>query len=148
MLYSKMINKALIMSFNAHKDQVDKSGIPYVYHPFHVAEQMDDEDSVIVALLHDVVEDSNVTEEDLRDAGFKDEIIEAIILLTHKKNVPYLEYVEHLKHNKLARKIKKADLMHNSDMSRNEVVDKKTAKRMRKYKKALKILDEAEANEC
>lgn len=148
MLYSKMINKALIISFNAHKDQVDKSGIPYVYHPFHIAEQMDDEDSVIVALLHDVVEDSNVTEEDLRNAGFKDGIIEAIMLLTHKKNVPYLEYIEQLKDNKLARKIKKADLFHNSDMSRNEVVDKKTAKRMRKYKKALKILEKAEANEC
>ena len=66
MIYTKETKKALKLCFEVHKEQIDKSGLPYVFHPFHLAEQMNDENSVIVALLHDVVEDSEKTFEDFK----------------------------------------------------------------------------------
>ena len=143
-----MINKALRISFDAHKNQVDKSDIPYVYHPFHLAEQMDDEKSVIVALLHDVVEDSDYTIEDLKDVGFDKDILDAISLLTHKRYVPYMEYIKKIKPNPLAKKVKIADLKHNSDISRNEIIDIKSQKRFKKYREALAILEEEDKKPC
>ena len=88
MIYTTMTKKALKICFNAHKEQVDKTGLPYVFHPFHLAEQMDDEDSVCLALLHDVVEDTNVSFEDLINEGFNENIINALKLLTHKDDTP------------------------------------------------------------
>ena len=96
MIYTALTKKALRISFNAHHTQVDKSGMPYVYHPFHVAEQMDDEYSTCVALLHDVAEDSDMTLSDLRAEGFPDEVIDALALLTHDKSVPYMDYIKRL----------------------------------------------------
>lgn len=93
MIYTLKTKQALKLCFDAHKNQTDKSGLPYVFHPFHVAEQMSDEDTTIVALLHDVVEDTDYTLYDLRSMGFNDSIIAALSLMTHVKSVPYLEYV-------------------------------------------------------
>ena len=70
MIYTNLTKKALKLSFDVHKEQVDKSGLPYVFHPFHLAEQMETEDTTIVALLHDVVEDSDLTLDDLRQERF------------------------------------------------------------------------------
>ena len=128
------------ISFNAHKNQVDKSGMSYVYHPFHLAEQMDDEYSTCVALLHDVVEDTGITIEDLEFEGFPSEVINAIELMTHDDSVPYLDYVKIIKTNPIACKVKLADLKHNSDLSRLDVVDSKMLERLEKYKKAINIL--------
>ena len=89
MIYTPKIKKAMIIAYNAHNGQVDKSGIPYIYHPIHLAEQMNTETECIVALLHDVVEDTNVTFDEL-EKEFSPEIIEALKLLTHDKNVDYL----------------------------------------------------------
>ena len=97
MLYTPLTKKALNISFIAHKNQVDKSGMPYVYHPFHLAEQMDDELSTCVALLHDVVEDTDLTLDELRRDGFPDEVIEALSLMTHSDDVPYLDYIGAMK---------------------------------------------------
>lgn len=83
MCFTDLTKKALIISFNAHKEQVDKSGMPYVYHPYRIAEQMEDEYSTCVALLHDVVEDTDITLDDLKNKGFPQEVIEAIALMTH-----------------------------------------------------------------
>ncbi len=77
MIYTEMTKKAMKIAFIAHHEQFDKSGIPYIFHPYHLAEQMDDETGVIVALLHDVVEDTNWTLDELADEGFSDEVIEA-----------------------------------------------------------------------
>ena len=93
MIYTPLTKKALKISFKAHKDQVDKSGLPYVYHPFHLAEQMNDENSTCVALLHDVVEDTDISLDDLASDGFPAEVIEALTLMTHNDNVPYMDYV-------------------------------------------------------
>ena len=97
MLYTEFTKKALQISFNAHKEQMDKSDMPYVYHPFHIAEQMDDEYSICVALLHDVVEDTDITLDDLKSKGFPDEVIKALALMTHKDNDDYFDYIRALK---------------------------------------------------
>ena len=123
MIYTEKTKQALKLCFDAHKDQVDKSGMPYVFHPFHVAEQMTDEETTIVALLHDVVEDTDYTIDDLRGMGFGDAVIDALALMTHDSSVPYLEYVARLKDNPIARAVKLADRRHNSDTTRLDHVD-------------------------
>ena len=137
MLYTDLTKKALKISFDAHKNQIDKSGIPYVYHPFHLAEQMDDELSTCVALLHDVAEDSDITLDDLKAEGFPSEVTEALMLLTHDDAVPYMDYIRKVKTNPIAKKVKLADLEHNSDLSRLDYVDDKAAERANKYKLAM-----------
>lgn len=127
--------------FEAHRDQLDKTGIPYVFHPIHLAEQMDDEASVCVALLHDVVEDSSMTFDALSEEGFGEEIISALRLLTHDKSVPYMDYVADIKKNPLAKKVKLADLSHNSDLTRLDTVGEKDIARVDKYKAARAFLE-------
>ncbi len=140
MIYSSSTKKALKLSFEAHKEQTDKSGMPYVYHPFHIAEQMDTEETVIVALLHDVVEDTDYTLQDIADMGFSQAVIDALSLMTHDKTVPYLDYVAKIKENPIATTVKLADLRHNSDVSRLDIVDDKAIQRIQKYEKAMALL--------
>lgn len=140
MIYTSMTKKAIRICFDSHVNQIDKSGLPYVFHPFHLAEQMDDEDSVCVALLHDVVEDTDVTFEDLEKEGFNENIINALRLLTHDLNVPYMDYVMKIKTNPLAKKVKLADLTHNSDLTRLDEVNDYIIERVEKYKKAIELL--------
>lgn len=144
MIYTEMTKKALSLSFEAHKDQKDKSGMPYIFHPFHLAEQMKDEAATIVALLHDVVEDSDYTFEDLKREGFGPQILEALELLTHDPKVPYKDYVAKIKGNELAKAVKLADLAHNSDLSRMapEEIDEKVLARRKKYQEATAFLME------
>ena len=88
MIYTRKTKQAMIIAYQAHAGQIDKTGIPYIFHPLHLAEQCEDEDTTIVALLHDVVEDNeNYTFETLKEYGFDDKIIEALKLLTHQKNI-------------------------------------------------------------
>ena len=142
MIYTDKTKKAMKLCYEAHKDQVDKSGLPYVFHPAHVAEQMTDEATTIVALLHDVVEDTDYTLEDLAAEGFGKDILEAVALMTHEDDVPYLDYVAKLKDNPIARAVKLADLAHNSDLSRIGEVDEETKQRLEKYKKAMALLND------
>ncbi|MBO4220475.1 MAG: hypothetical protein J5933_06090 [Clostridia bacterium] len=141
MIYTELTKKALKLSFEAHREQTDKSGMPYVYHPFHVAEQMDTEVKTAVALLHDVVEDTDYSLDDIRSLGFPDEVTEALELLTHDDSVPYMEYVGSVSKNPVARAVKLADLRHNSDLSRFDDVDAGAVARVRKYAMAIRILD-------
>lgn len=144
MLYTALTKEALKISFDAHKNQVDKSGMPYVYHPFHLAEQMNDELSTCVALLHDVVEDSDITLDDLKEDGFPPKVTDALALMTHDDSVDYLDYIRAMKDNAIARKVKLADLAHNSDLSRLDKVDYKVLERVKKYRQATLILEKAE----
>ncbi len=141
MIYNDDTKKALKLMFEAHKEQTDKSGIPYVFHPFHLAEQMKDADSTVVALLHDVVEDTDYTIDDLEELGFSKTAIEALTLLTHDEEIPYMEYVSAIKGNEIARAVKLADLEHNSDLTRLDTVDEKALERREKYLKAKEILE-------
>ncbi|MBQ8497526.1 MAG: HD domain-containing protein [Clostridia bacterium] len=144
MIYTDKTRKALSICYDAHKGAVDKSGVPYVFHPFHLAEQMKDEVMTIVALLHDVIEDTDYTEEMLREAGFGEKVLEALRLLTRSEDVvteaDYMAYVAKIRENPVARAVKIADLEHNSDLSRFSVVTQKEIKRAAKYQKALMLL--------
>lgn len=142
MIYTEMTKKALKLCFEAHKEQVDKSGLPYVFHPFHLAEQMETEETTVVALLHDIVEDTAYTIEDLRDMGFSEAVTAAIALMTHADGVDYMAYVRRIKDNPIAKAVKLADLRHNSDLSRLDTVDEKALARREKYQTAIKLLEE------
>ena len=139
MIYTKNTRKAIIIAYNAHINQKDRSGLPYILHPIHLAEQMDTEEECIVALLHDVVEDTEVTFKEL-EKDFSKTIIDALKLLTHDKETDYFEYIEKIKSNPLAKKVKLADLKHNSDETRLENITEKDITRNKKYVKAIKIL--------
>ncbi len=142
MIYTENTKKALKLCFESHKNQVDKSGMPYVFHPFHLAEQMKDEPATVVALLHDVVEDTDCTLDDLRKMGFSEDIIGAIALMTHDEAVPYMDYVAQIKQNPIAKAVKLADLRHNSDLTRLGTVDEKALERTEKYRRAIALLEE------
>ena len=142
MIYTPKTKKALKLCFDAHKNQTDKSGMPYVFHPFHLAEQMQTEETTVVALLHDLVEDTNYTIKDLTSMGFDKNITDAIALMTHADDVEYMDYVREIKNNPIAKAVKLADLKHNSDLTRLDVVDEKALSRREKYLKAIAILEE------
>ena len=117
MIYTELTMKAMVLAYNAHHGQFDKGGVPYIFHPIHLAEQMDDEISTCVALLHDTVEDTDVTLEELAER-FPREIVEAVDLLTHRDGVDYFDYIRAIKANPIAVKVKLADLAHNGDPKR------------------------------
>ena len=140
MLYTPATKKALCLCFEAHKDQTDKSGLPYVFHPFHLAEQMETEETTVVALLHDVVEDTPYTLADLAAMGFGKAILDALALLTHDDATDYMDYIRAIKANPIARDVKLAELKHNSDLSRLDAVNEKALARKAKYEQALALL--------
>ena len=142
MIYTEMTKKALRITFDAHKEQVDKAGLPYIFQPFHLAEQMDDEVSTCVALLHDVVEDTDITFENLLQYGISQEVIDILKLLTHDTDIPYINYVQKIKDsdNLPAIAVKLADLRHNADLTRLSEIDDKALARVDKYKSAIAIL--------
>ena len=143
MLYTALTRKAMIFAYKAHEGQLDRGGVPYVFHPYHLAEQMDSEYEICTALLHDVVEDTEYTIEDLKTEGFPQEVTDAVSLLTREPDTDYLEYVKRLKPNVIARRVKLADLEHNSDASRAVGEDPKILEiRMEKYRLAREILTE------
>ena len=149
MIDTELTIRAMRIAYKAHEGQVDKIGVPYIYHPVHLAEQMTTEDTCVVALLHDVVEDSECSLDDLRAQGFTNAQIEAVGLLTHEiregldyegREQEYLDYVRRLKSNTLARTVKLADLTHNMDPNRIKNPTEWDKKRIEKYKKAYEIL--------
>ena len=144
MIYTNMTKKALRIAFDAHKEQVDKTGLPYIFHPFHLAEQMRNEISVCAALLHDVVEDTSMTFEDLAAQGISNEVIDILRLLTHDDATPYMDYIHAIKDsdNKDAVAVKLADLRHNSDSSRLDEVDEQMITLFEKYQTAIKALEQ------
>ena len=140
MIYTELTKKALVLCFEAHKNQVDKSGMPYVFHPFHVADRMPDETTTIVALLHDVVEDTPYSLEDIQILGFPKVVTDTLALMTHDKSVPYLDYIKALADNPVARLVKMADLDHNMDLTRLNTVDEEAQERIKKYRTAKSLL--------
>ena len=140
MVYTPLTKRAILFAFDAHRGQYDKSGLPYITHPLHVAESMESEDECVVALLHDVLEDTDITIEDLTRIGISDRQIAALKLLCHDDSVPYLEYVQAIRVDPIARTVKLADLYHNSDLTRLNVITTQDIERVEKYKQAIEIL--------
>ena len=118
MIYTEMTVRAMKMAYDAHLGQLDYNGVPYIFHPYHIAEQMDDEISCTAALLHDVIEDTNLTLTDL-EGIFPAQVIEIVRLLTHDENTDYFDYIRKIKTNPIAKKVKLEDLPHNSDEIRS-----------------------------
>jgi len=126
----------------AHLDQVDKSGEPYIGHPQRVAARVQGDVPKAVAWLHDVLEDTDLTESDLRDSvGFPDHIVDAVVALTHLPNEPNLVYWHRVRVNQIARVVKRADIADNTDPQRMALLDEPTRNRLsRKYALALAVL--------
>lgn len=145
MIYTQMTNKAMKIAYDAHHGTRDANGVPYIFHPYHLAEQMPDEISTCTALLHDVIEDTDLTLHDLQ-RDFPEEVVEAVRLLTHEQGIDYYDYVRALKSNPTARLVKLADLQHNSDESRmagNTTISEQQRQHWReKYAKAKEILQD------
>lgn len=144
MIYTELTVKAMQIAYEAHNGQYDVNGVPYIFHPYHLAEQMNDEITVCIALLHDVVEDTYVTFEQL-EQHFPDEVISVLKLLTHDKKISYNDYIENIAKDPVARIIKIADIEHNSDISRiidqNSVSPQKIEYWKNKYSNAKRILE-------
>ena len=142
MLYTPLTNKALQTAYHAHCGQTDRGGVPYIFHPYHLAEQMETEEEICTALLHDVVEDTSVTLQDLAK-DFSPRILAAVALLTHRAGTDYFDYVRAIKADPLAKKVKLADLAHNSDETRiahSSIPPHKREQLRQKYSRARAIL--------
>ena len=141
MIYTEMTNKAMKLAYTAHLNQYDLSGIPYIFHSYHIAEQMKDEISVCVALLHDVIEDTYIEIKNIENI-FPKEVIENLKLLTLTKDIEYFEYINQIKTNPIAKAVKLADIEHNLDQSRinNKISENKLIRMKNKYEKAKRIL--------
>ena len=145
----EIITKAFNFAKQAHKGVRRRSGEPYIMHPLAVAQIVCQEiglgsTSICSALLHDVVEDTAVTMEELA-TEFPPEVIDVLKLLTHREGVPYFDYVRNIKANPIAVKVKLADLAHNGDQSRcvgSDVSAQRMAARKEKYARAKAILTE------
>lgn len=118
MIYTEMTIKAMKVAYEAHLGQLDYNDVPYIFHPYHLAEQMDDEISCTVALLHDVIEDTDLTFADLEQI-FPAQVVEIVRLLTHDENIDYFDYIREIKTNPIATKVKLEDLKHNSNEARS-----------------------------
>lgn len=137
------LQKALNIAIKAHKGQLDKAGIDYINHPVYIALQMITAQEKMVALLHDVLEDSNLyTYEDLCNIfGYEESVAESVLVLTRQKSETYFEYIQRIKiYGGIPVKVKIVDLKHNLNLSRLSEVTDKDLSRMKRYEKALKIL--------
>ena len=145
MVYTPLTIKAMKLAYAAHHGQTDKSGVPYIFHPYHVAEQMTDEFTTCAALLHDVVEDTGLTFKELEEQ-FPKEVLDALRLLTHERETDYFEYVRAIKENPIAKAVKLADIAHNSDETRlagcKDATEEQIIRWREKYAKAKRILGE------
>lgn len=149
MIYTELTNKAMKLAYNAHKDQYDTGGLPYIFHSYHLAEQMNTEMRVCIALLHDVVEDTDIAMEQLK-GEFPTEVTDALELLTHDQSVEYYDYVKGICSNLDASFVKLADIIHNMTESRLAGTDIGTEEKdwwFKKYAKALYLIaDSVEKN--
>ena len=134
------LDKAIEIATKAHAGQKDKAGQAYILHPLRVMLRVKGEVEKIVAVMHDVIEDSDFSLQDLKNQGFSDEIIEAIDCLTKRDSEDYKGLILRVSMNRLARRVKIEDIKDNLDLDRLEEVTNKDLKRIKKYHSALKLL--------
>ena len=143
MIWTELTKTAYDITCKTHRGQSDRGGNPYIIHPCTLAAQMPDEETTTIALLHDILEDSDITPENLAEYGIPDHIIKTVILLSrnHWPNLSYMEYIQNLQQSQTAITVKTADLLHNLDLSRlNHEPTKQDQSLHRRYQKALAIL--------
>lgn len=137
---SDLLEKAIALAVTAHAGQRDKADSPYILHPLHLMLQMESDEERITAVLHDIVEDTTVTFDELAELGLPDSVLTALRLLTHETAVSYDDYIVAIKPNDLARRVKLADLSHNMDIRRLETPTDKDWERLTKYRRAWDML--------
>jgi hypothetical protein len=137
------LEDALQLALRAHAGQKDKYGQPYILHPLRVMARMETEAEQIVALLHDVVEDSEITLDDLRKEGYSKTIVEAVDALSKREGEEYFAFVQRAIANPLARRVKQGDLEDNMDIRRMPEINEEAHKRLQKYRKAWAMVTEA-----
>jgi (p)ppGpp synthase/HD superfamily hydrolase len=140
--YNELYDKALQIAVRAHKGQKDKAGHDYILHPIRVSERCDDPRAKIVALLHDTIEDTDVTADYLREEGFTEEIVEAVLAVTRREGEEYNDYVRRAAQNELGRMVKRADLEDNMDIRRLPELTDRDVERLRKYLRAWQYIVE------
>ena len=134
------LERAIEIAVEAHKGQKDKAGNPYILHPLRLMFQMKTDNERMAAVLHDVVEDSDWTLDDLRKENFDNEVIDAVNLLTRDDNDSYEEFVQKAASNPISKAVKSADITDNLDLSRISKMTEKDVDRVKKYQRVLKIL--------
>ena len=138
--YNELYDKALQITIRAHKGQKDKAGHDYILHPIRVSERCDDPRAKIVALLHDTIEDTDVTADYLREEGFTEEIVEAVLAVTRREGEEYNDYVRRAAQNELGRMVKRADLEDNMGIRRLPELTDRDVERLRKYLRAWRYI--------
>ena len=138
--YNEQFQIALELAVEKHKNQTDKAGNPYILHPLHVMENVNSKEGKIVAILHDIIEDTDVTEDYLLKIGLSKRIVDAVVALTRSVDIDYQEYIKTLSSNPLAKEVKLADLEHNMDLKRLPTLEEKDLERNRKYQIAYHYL--------
>jgi (p)ppGpp synthase/HD superfamily hydrolase len=137
-----MLNKAIEIATRAHAGQVDKGGEPYILHPLRVMISRKNELERICAVLHDVVEDTDITFDKLRLEGFSEEVIEVLDCLTRRSNESYDEFIDRILCNETACNVKLADLCDNMDITRIKNPTQKDRERIKKYRDAANRIHE------
>ena len=138
--YNEQFQIALELAVEKHKNQTDKAGNPYILHPLHVMENVNSKEGKIVAILHDIIEDTDITEDYLLKIGLSKRIVDAVVALTRSEDIDYQEYIKNLSSNPLAKEVKLADLEHNKDLKRLPTLEEKDLERNRKYQIAYHYL--------
>ncbi len=141
-----LLGRAIAIAVEAHREQKDRAGAPYILHPLRVMGRVNSEPEKIVAILHDVVEDTDWTLDRLRQEGFSSEVLHAIDCVTKREGESYEDFVKRSAANPLARRVKIADLEDNMDIRRNESVTPKDAERLTKHLRAWRYLNSLEAS--
>lgn len=140
----KSIEDAIQLAVEVHRGQKDKGGLPYILHPLEVMGLVKTHTAKMVALLHDVVEDSDYTIEELREMGYPPEVVDAVDVLTHRPDESYEAYVRRIRPHPLARQVKLADLTNNMDVRRLPELREKDVERLRRYQRAWRTLNDTE----
>lgn len=141
MNHTELYDLALQIAIRAHEGQKDKSGRDYIMHPIRVAERCTSPKAKIVALLHDTIEDTDVTTDYLREQGFPEEIIEGVLSVTNREGETYEDFVSRAAQNPIGREVKLADLEDNMDIRRLKELTDKDVERLRKYLRAWQYLN-------
>ena len=136
----KNLEKAIKIAVDAHTGQTDKGGNPYILHPLRVMFNLNNESEKIVGVLHDVLEDTNVKIEDIKKEGFSVEVVDALILITKNVSQNYEDYIEGIKSNVIALKVKIADIEDNLDVKRLNIISEDDSIRINKYLKMHRYL--------
>ena len=135
-----LLEKALHLATRAHKGQIDKAGKPYIFHLIRVSERCSTEEERIVALLHDIIEDTPVTPANLLNEGFSQKIVDAVVSVTRNKGETYADFIHRCRLNSIGRVVKIHDLEDNMDITRLDWITSADVERLNKYLRAYKYL--------